>query len=90
MMSPGEMPPFAITFSSEPGTAISIAHRKSGMRARVMPGGRSRRMVAKMKEMGHEVLYYENIEGGHNGAADHEQAAFMSALVYTFLWEQLR
>ena len=56
---------------------------------RVHPG-HARKMVAKMKELGHDVLYYENIEGGHGGAADNKQAAFMSALAYTFLWEQLK
>jgi prolyl oligopeptidase len=56
---------------------------------RVHPG-HARRMVAKMKAMGHDLLYYENVEGGHGGAATNEQAAFMSALVYTFLWEQLK
>ena len=56
---------------------------------RVHPG-HARKMVAKMKEMGKDVLYYENIEGGHGGAADNKQAAFMSALAYTFLWKQLQ
>jgi prolyl oligopeptidase len=56
---------------------------------RVHPG-HARKMVAKMKEMGHNVLYYENIEGGHGGAADNKQAAFMSALAYTFLWQELK
>ena len=56
---------------------------------RVHPG-HARKMVAKMKEMGHDVLYYENIEGGHGGAADNKQRAFMSSLEYTFLWDQLR
>jgi prolyl oligopeptidase len=56
---------------------------------RVHPG-HARKMVAKMKEMGHDVLYYENIEGGHGGAADNKQAAFMSALAYSFLWQQLK
>ncbi len=37
-----------------------------------------------------DVLYYENIEGGHGGAADNKQAAHMSALAYTFLWSRLR
>jgi len=55
---------------------------------RVHPG-HSRKMVAKMKQMGHEVLYYENIEGGHGGAADHKQAAFMSALDFVFLYREL-
>ena len=33
--------------------------------------------------------YYENIEGGHGGAADNAQPAFKSALTFAFLWEQL-
>jgi prolyl oligopeptidase len=56
---------------------------------RVHPG-HARKMVAKLSEMGHDVLLYENIEGGHGGAADNKQAAFMSALAYTFLWKQLK
>lgn len=56
---------------------------------RVHPG-HARKMVAKMKEMGHDVVYYENMEGGHAGAANNRQQAFMSALAYTFLWKQLR
>lgn len=55
---------------------------------RVHPG-HARKMVARMKELGHDVLYYENIEGGHGGAANNEQRAYMSALAYTFLWQQL-
>ena len=34
-----------------------------------------RKMVAKMKAQGHDVLYYENIEGGHGGAANNSQRA---------------
>jgi prolyl oligopeptidase len=49
----------------------------------------ARKMVARMKEFGHDVLYYENIEGGHAGAADNKQAAYMSALAYTFLSKEL-
>jgi prolyl oligopeptidase len=56
---------------------------------RVHPG-HARKMVAKMKALGQDVLYYENIEGGHGGAADNKQAAFMSALAYTFLWKELK
>jgi prolyl oligopeptidase len=56
---------------------------------RVHPG-HARKMVAKMKEMGHDVLYYENVEGGHGAAADNKQAAYMDALAYTFLWHQLQ
>jgi prolyl oligopeptidase len=56
---------------------------------RVHPG-HARKMFARMKEQGHDVLYYENIEGGHGGAADNKQAAFMNALAYTFLWRTLK
>ena len=55
---------------------------------RVHPG-HARKMVARMKEQGHDVIYYENIEGGHGGAANNKQAAYMSALAYTFLVKEL-
>ena len=47
-------------------------------------------MTAKMRDMGYDVRYYENIEGGHAGAADHKQAAHMWALTYTFLAQKLK
>jgi prolyl oligopeptidase len=55
---------------------------------RVHPG-HARKMMARMKEQGHDVRYYENIEGGHGGAANNEQTAYMQALAYTFLKEKL-
>ena len=55
---------------------------------RVHPG-HARKMAARMLELGHEVLYYENIEGGHGGAADNAQRADMLALEFAFLWQQL-
>jgi prolyl oligopeptidase len=55
---------------------------------RVHPG-HARKMAAKMLAQGHELLYYENIEGGHGGAADNEQRATLQALEYSYLWQQL-
>lgn len=55
---------------------------------RVHPG-HARKMHALMSEAGADVRYYENIEGGHGGAANNRQAAHMDALYYTFLWQQL-
>lgn len=55
---------------------------------RVHPG-HARKMTAKMKDMGHEVYYYENTEGGHAGAANNQQRAYMTALSYSFLYLQL-
>jgi len=56
---------------------------------RVHPG-HARKMAARMLEQGHDVLYWENTEGGHAGAADNAQTARMVALTYTFLLEQLK
>ncbi|MCE3261057.1 MAG: prolyl oligopeptidase [Pseudoduganella sp.] len=56
---------------------------------RVHPG-HARKMVAKMKEQGHDVLYWENMEGGHAGAANNDQQAQMWALTYAFLLKQLK
>ncbi|MEB3062311.1 prolyl oligopeptidase family serine peptidase [[Mycobacterium] zoologicum] len=55
---------------------------------RVHPG-HARKMAAALEELGHKVWYYENIEGGHGGAADNAQAAFKSALSFSFLWRML-
>ena len=55
---------------------------------RVHPG-HARKMVAKMLDQGHDVLYYENIEGGHGGAANLKQRAYLSALIYAYLHKQL-
>jgi prolyl oligopeptidase len=55
---------------------------------RVHPG-HARKLAALLKEQGHDVLYYENIEGGHGASANNKQTAFMEALAYTFLWKEL-
>jgi prolyl oligopeptidase len=55
---------------------------------RVHPG-HARKMAARMIAQGHDVLYYENIEGGHGGAADNAQRANLVALENTFLWTAL-
>lgn len=55
---------------------------------RVHPG-HARKMMARMEEQGHAVKYYENIEGGHGGSANNKQAAYMQALAYSFLKQQL-
>ncbi|WP_293243924.1 prolyl oligopeptidase family serine peptidase [Mycolicibacterium sp.] len=55
---------------------------------RVHPG-HARKMTAALEEAGHRVRYYENVEGGHAGAADNAQTAFRSALIYEFLLRML-
>jgi prolyl oligopeptidase len=55
---------------------------------RVHPG-HARKMVARLRARGHDVSYYENVEGGHGAAADNEQRAFLWALTLEFLWRKL-
>lgn len=55
---------------------------------RVHPG-HARKMVAALQALGQPVLYYENIEGGHGGAADNSQRAHLQALEFAYLWAEL-
>jgi prolyl oligopeptidase len=55
---------------------------------RVHPG-HARKMAARLRNLGHDVVYWENIEGGHGAAADAAQQATMWALAYTFLRRHL-
>ncbi len=54
---------------------------------RVHPG-HARKMTAKLIRLGQEVYFYEPEEGGH-GAANKQQAAFLSALGFSFLRKAL-
>lgn len=55
---------------------------------RVHPG-HARKMVAKLLDLGQEVYYWENLEGGHGGSTTNEQLAYRIALAYTHLWREL-
>jgi prolyl oligopeptidase len=55
---------------------------------RVHPG-HARKMVAKMRDMGYTVYYYENTEGGHAGSSTNEQRARSSALAFSYLLMKL-
>lgn len=55
---------------------------------RVHPG-HARKMAALLEASGKDVTYWENIEGGHGGAADAGQQATMQALIFTFLHRRL-
>ncbi len=56
---------------------------------RVHPG-HARKMAAKMLGQKHDLLYFENTEGGHAGAANNQQQARIGALEYTFMARELR
>ena len=55
---------------------------------RVHPG-HARKLAARMLALGNNVLFFENIEGGHAGSTDNDQRARLNALVFTYLWRQL-
>ena len=55
---------------------------------RVHPG-HARKMAARLEELGHDFLYWENTEGGHGGAANNAERAQLFALGCTFLWQEL-
>jgi len=55
---------------------------------RVHPG-HARKMTARLESVEKDVTYWENIEGGHGGAADADQQATMQALIFTFLRSRL-
>jgi len=49
----------------------------------------ARKMAAKMMAQGHDVMFFENTDGGHAAAADHRQAAEMWALSFVYLKRKL-
>lgn len=67
-----------------PGVLFTTSTRDD----RVHPG-HARKTMALMEAQGHDVTYYENIEGGHGGAANNKQRAYMQSLAYSFLKERL-
>jgi prolyl oligopeptidase len=55
---------------------------------RVHPG-HARKAAARLKELGYDYLYYENIDGGHSAAANLIERARRSALEFTYLTQRL-
>lgn len=50
----------------------------------------ARSLAWLLEEAGQPVDYHENTEGGHAGAADNSQVAFVEALISTWLWNKLK
>ena len=55
---------------------------------RVHPG-HARKMAARMLEQGHDLIYFENAEGGHGGGANLGQLAVTQAMEVVYLLQQL-
>ena len=56
---------------------------------RVHPG-HARKFAAKLHEHGFKYIYHENIDGGHAGASNLLEVAFMKAMDYAFFWKYLK
>ena len=68
---------------------VAVVRRLRAVRLGLLRRGVQHRRGALVAGQGHRVLYYENIEGGHGGAADNVQRAKMCALEYNFLWSTI-
>jgi prolyl oligopeptidase len=49
----------------------------------------ARKAAARLKEMGYDYIYYENIDGGHAAAANLNERATRLALEFTYLSQRL-
>lgn len=74
---------------SEEKTYPKVFFMTSTRDDRVHPG-HARKMAAKMESMNKPFFYYENTEGGHAAAVTNKQSAFSSALMFSYLWNQLK
>jgi prolyl oligopeptidase len=55
---------------------------------RVHPG-HARKMAARMIDQGHDIIYFENSEGGHGGGANLNQLATTNAMQIVYFLQQL-
>ncbi len=55
---------------------------------RVHPG-HARKFAQRLEDMGLPFVYYENIDGGHAGAANLEETAHSQALIYSYFASKL-
>lgn len=49
----------------------------------------ARQMVTRLKQFGYNVMYYENLDGGHGRAANLNEYATMLGMEYTYLFQKL-
>lgn len=82
----GKYSPYQNVFKDKKYPKVFITTTTRG--DRVHPG-HARKMVAKMKAQGHDVLYFENTEGGHGAGTTPEQRAYLNALIYAFFRNEL-
>jgi len=50
----------------------------------------ARKFAQRLEDMGLPFMYYENIDGGHAGAANLEETANSQALIYSYFYNKLK
>jgi len=50
----------------------------------------ARKFAQRLEDYGLPFVYYENIDGGHAGAANLEETAHSQALIYSYFYEALK
>ncbi len=83
-----KLSPYHNINSSEKNYPMMFLHT-STKDDRVHPG-HARKFAAKLKEYGFKYIYHENIDGGHAGASNLKEVAFMKAMNYAFFWKYLK
>ncbi|MGO0577236.1 prolyl oligopeptidase family serine peptidase [Ornithinimicrobium panacihumi] len=78
--------PYQLVDGSRPTPPVYLA--TSTRDDRVHPG-HARKMAARLEELGRDVTYWENTEGGHGGASTADQWATWHALAWSFLHQRL-
>jgi prolyl oligopeptidase len=73
----------------EPGTVYPPLFLLTSTKDDRVHPGHARKMAYLLDALGEDVLYYENMEGGHSAAANLEETAKRLALEFTFLMREL-
>jgi len=73
----------------EPGTEYPPLFLLTSTKDDRVHPGHARKMAYLLDALGEDVLYYENMEGGHSAAANLEETAKRLALEFTFLMREL-
>jgi prolyl oligopeptidase len=49
----------------------------------------ARKAGARLRDLGYDFYYYENMEGGHSGASNQDQLAYRIGLEYAYFAKML-
>ncbi len=73
----------------KPGVAYPVPFLATSAKDDRVHPGHARKFAKRLQEYGQDLYYYEELEGGHSGSANHEMMAKTSALEWVYLRERL-